>query len=221
LPIIGLHLQIKHPVIRYLIVSLAFLGITALLAFKAPVHGDGKYEVDVSKSNIEWVGEKFTGEHSGDLSFKSGEIVMAGHGIAAASFVVDMTSIKCTDMEGERASDLESHLSDDDFFYTEKFPEASIAMVSAKQQPPDDSGNNFLLKANLTIKGITNEISFPLLLKLADNKVTLKAIVVFDRTKWGIHYKSKSVFDDLGDRFIYDDIRLNISLTANVAQLVD
>ena len=207
--------------IKYIFSSLAFLGICALFAFKAPVHGDGKYEVDVSKSKIEWVGEKVTGEHSGDLSFKSGEIVMAGHGLASANFVIDMTTVDCTDLEGESAEDLESHLRAKDFFHTKTFPEATITLVSAKQQPPDDSDNNFFVKASLTIKGITHEISFPLLLKLADNKVTLKAIVVFDRTKWGIHYKSKSVFDDLGDRFIYDDIRLNVSLVANAAQLVD
>ena len=35
-----------------------------------------------------------------------------------------------------------------------------------------------------------------------------------DRTKWGVNYGSKSVFDDLGDKFINDDIELKILVSA-------
>ena len=201
--------------IKFLFSITAFLTISTQLAFTTVVHGDGKYQIDVANSSIQWTGEKFTGEHSGNLSFKNGEIVMGGHGISSANFVIDMTTIDCTDLKGESAEDLESHLRAEDFFYTKKFPEATITLVSANAQIGDKHGNNFDIRANLTIKGITHEISFPAQVKIGDKQVTLKAKVIFDRTKWGIHYKSKSLFDDLGDKFIYDDIELNISLIAN------
>ncbi|MDX1472244.1 MAG: YceI family protein, partial [Flavobacteriaceae bacterium] len=36
-----------------------------------------------------------------------------------------------------------------------------------------------------------------------------------DRTKWDVNYGSKSVFDNLGDNFINDDIELKINITAD------
>jgi hypothetical protein len=36
-----------------------------------------------------------------------------------------------------------------------------------------------------------------------------------DRTKWGVNYGSKSIFDNLGDKFINDDIGLEIELHAS------
>ena len=35
-----------------------------------------------------------------------------------------------------------------------------------------------------------------------------------DRTKWGINYGSKSIFDNLGDKFIDDDMEITIDVTA-------
>ena len=142
---------------------------------------------------------------------------MGGHGIKSANFDIDMTTINCTDMSGESASDLESHLKADDFFGTEKHPIASIVMISATAFK-DEEGNNFNIKANLTIKGITEEVAFPAKVTIGDKQVTLVAKIVFDRTKYGIKYKSKTVFEDLGDKFIYDDVDLNVNLVAILQQ---
>lgn len=201
---------------RKLLNMLAIVSVSTLLSFTVELHGDGTYILDASKSNIEWLGKKFTGEHSGDLSLKSGQIVLGSHGIASAKFVIDMTTIDCTDMEGEHAEDLESHLKDDDFFSSVKFPTATIEMISATSLTEEANGNNFDIKANLTIKGITHEISFPAKLNILDHKVEFMAKVVFDRTKWGIKYKSKTIFTDLGDKFIYDDIDLKVKLIADL-----
>ena len=179
------------------------------------MHGDGKYQVDVSKSTIEWIGKKLTGEHSGTLSLKSGEIVMGGHAISSANFEIDMTTISSTDLKWETAEDLINHLKADDFFGTEKFPTASIVMLSASPLTNDNNGNNYSIKATLTMKDIANEITFPAQVNIGDKQVTLTANVIFDRTKWGIKYNSKTIFDDLGDKFIYDDIELKISIVAN------
>ncbi|MEJ6792164.1 MAG: YceI family protein, partial [Lacinutrix sp.] len=35
-----------------------------------------------------------------------------------------------------------------------------------------------------------------------------------ERTKWSINYGSKSIFDNLGDKFINDDMELKIIVTA-------
>jgi len=36
-----------------------------------------------------------------------------------------------------------------------------------------------------------------------------------DRSKWDIKYKSKSFFNDLADKFIYDDMEISITINAN------
>ncbi|WP_371815963.1 YceI family protein [Flavobacterium sp. CS20] len=60
----------------------------------------------------------------------------------------------------------------------------------------------------MTIKGKTNPIAFDL--KVTDNTATTKLVI--DRTKYGIKYGSGSFFDNLGDRTIYDEFKLDIKL---------
>jgi hypothetical protein len=36
-----------------------------------------------------------------------------------------------------------------------------------------------------------------------------------DRSKWNIQYGSKSFFDNLGDKFINDDMELKVTLVAS------
>nr|WP_242695879.1 YceI family protein [Pedobacter sp. SYSU D00873] len=65
----------------------------------------------------------------------------------------------------------------------------------------------------MTIKGITNTISFPASLKKQKNGLTAMANEVkVDRTKYDIRYRSRSFFGDIGDKAIDDSFVLNISL---------
>ena len=45
-------------------------------------------------------------------------------------------------------------------------------------------------------------------------KITSETFAI-DRTKWDVNYGSKSVFDNLGDKFINDDIELTVTVVAN------
>ena len=44
---------------------------------------------------------------------------------------MDMTSIKCTDLEGSAASKLDGHLSSEDFFGVEKYPTTEFIITEA------------------------------------------------------------------------------------------
>lgn len=204
---------------KKLLMSNIILLALGLLSFKSPlIHGDGSYTFDPDKSKIEWVGKKLTGEHVGTINLKGGNLVMSSHSIASGKFEMDMTSITNTDLSGESKEDLEGHLRSDDFFSSEKFPIASFEIMSTVPLEGDANGNNLSIKGNLTIKGITNEIQFPAQVTIADQNITVKATITFDRTKWNIKYKSKTIFSDLGDKFIYDDIELKISLVGNLSK---
>lgn len=68
----------------------------------------------------------------------------------------------------------------------------------------------------LTLKGITEEVSFPAFISVKKNKLVANGKLTLDRTKWDIKYGSGSFFEGLGDKVIYDDIELNFVLSAEV-----
>ena len=165
------------------------------------------YTVDLSKSSVTWEGKKFTGGHNGTVNLTSGSLGFNGKKLTEGSFVVNMTTIK----DADKSANLEKHLKSEDFFGTEKFPTASFSIKKVTA-----NGNNANITGDLTIKGITNSITFPATIVWnADKTVTAAADkIVIDRTKYNIQYKSKSIFSDIGDNFIYDDFTLSVKLVA-------
>ena len=166
-------------------------------------------------STIIWTGTKPTGSHTGNVSLKSGYLVLDHDNVIGGSFIIDMNSITCTDIESERKNKyLVDHLKDEDFFDVAKFPEAEIEITGSKKI----SDKDFEMQANMTIKGRTNEITFNSEIqttgnsKTTGNSFTAIARIVIDRTLWGVEYKSANVFKNLGDKFIYDDMEFDIFL---------
>ena len=198
------------------LVAIVMLSMAAFTGL--PYHGDGNYDVNTEESNLEWTGKKFTGEHVGTLKIKSGTLVMGGHALKSGEFEIDMTTINCTDVKGESKEDLENHLRNKDFFHTKKFPIATFKITSSGQMQMDQAGNNYWAKGDFTMKGITNEVSINCNLKITGTVLTLTSRFSIDRTKWGIKYKSKSIFPDLGDKFLYDDIEMRLKLVADKIQ---
>ena len=68
------------------------------------------------------------------------------------------------------------------------------------------------LQGDLTIKGITQPVSLPVSLSLGENTMRITGDVLVDRTLWGIEYRSDSVFSDLGDKAIDDNLEINIDI---------
>lgn len=161
-------------------------------------------KIDASKSTINWVGKKVTGQHSGTVAFTNGSLVFKNNVLKGGSFTVDMTSLNTTDLSGEYQQKLNGHLKADDFFGTEKFPSASLVFKTIAAKP----NNVYTVTADLTIKGKTNPVSFD----LAVNGKSATTAFKIDRTKYDIKYGSKSFFEGLGDKTIYDDFELTVDL---------
>ena len=160
--------------------------------------------IDAAASNIHWLGKKVTGQHEGNISLKSGSLILNNDAISGGNFVVDMTSMTCTDLEGEYAGKLVGHLSSDDFFGVATHPEAKLVFTKVTAK-----GNGvYAVTGDFTIKGITKEASFDL--TVAGNEATAKVII--DRSKHDIRYGSNSFFDNLGDKAIYNDFELDVTL---------
>ena len=85
--------------------------------------GDGTHVVDTDNSTVTWTASKVTGSsHTGTVGIKSGSFEMKGGSIVGGEFVLDMSSINCTDLKGGMKGKLEGHLASDDFFSCKESP---------------------------------------------------------------------------------------------------
>ena len=161
-------------------------------------------KVDVEKSVVKWVGYKLTGQHEGTISIKEGELNFENKVLTGGTFTMDMSSINTTDLEGGSKNRLDGHLKDEDFFDVDKHKTA--AMVFKEIKPSD---KDYSIKADLTIKGITNEILF----NMSVSETSATANLKIDRTQFNITYKSATFTNILKDKAIYDEFDLSVKLS--------
>ena len=190
---------------KILILSLSFF---TLMSFTTMLHLD-HVKVNTEASTVKWVGSKITSSHEGNIKISSGKLVIDHGKLVGGEFVIDMTSIICTDLKPNEGGDkLVKHLKADDFFGVEKHPTSTLKITNVSHL----SASNYLITADLTIKGITHTVDFNADVKINNEAYLATATLVFDRTKYGIEYNSGSFFDNLGDYLILDDITLELFL---------
>jgi len=191
-----------------------FIGLlVAVLIFAASSSelNAQRFDVDTDNSSIIWTGKKVTGQHTGTVDIQKA-MILIDDGQVFGRCQIDMTTINCTDLEGDMKQQLEGHLKSEDFFDTEYFPGASLGVIHSEAVEGGD--HNYLLTAALVIKGLSHEVTFPAQVDLTESGVTLNAKITIDRTKWHVRYGSGSFFDDLGDKMIYDDMEFDVQLTS-------
>ncbi len=186
---------LKQPVLLILTIGCFFI----LQSFTVE-----KGDVKIKDSALTWVGSKVTGSHEGTIELKSGYLTLDNNDLVGGEFVIDMTTIVCTDLSGKGKAGIESHLKSDDFFSVDEFPTARLKILDVKKRGLDQ----YQVNANITIKGMTQEIMFDAKIK----EKTAKAKLVIDRTEFGIIYKSGNFFEELADKAIYDEFKLSIEL---------
>lgn len=176
------------------------------------------YTVDTQNSVIEWTGSKPSGKHNGTINLKSGELAVKNDTIESGMFVIDMNSIVVSDLAaGDGKEDLEAHLKgtgdkagEDHFFNVTKFPEGTFEIVSITAE-----NGKAKINGNLTLKGVTKPVEFTATTTNNGDEITLTSdAFLINRTHWNVNYASKSIFDDLKDKFVNDDIELVVKLKA-------
>ncbi|MAD13094.1 MAG: lipid-binding protein [Flavobacteriaceae bacterium] len=168
-----------------------------------------KLNLDISSSKLKWTGKEITTkEHYGSLDFKSGFLNLDNKGVTISGiFVVDMTTLKNEDVPEAYRGRLEGHLKSDDFFSTDKFPEATLELTNSSSI----NENEYKAEALLTIKEITHPVTF----NLINNDNQWKANLIFDRSKYDVRFRSGTFFENLGDKLILDDIIIETDLIFN------
>ncbi len=166
-----------------------------------------KYTVAIGESTIEWQGFKPTGTHKGTINIESGALSLSNGNLESGTFLIDMNSIK----ESKENKRLEGHLKSADFFDVEKHPSAAFEITGLETKD-----GRTMLSGNLMLKDVKNNVTFPVMVTPEGNSITISSeVFTIDRSKWNVKYGSKSFFDDLGDKFINDDIELKINVKAN------
>lgn len=170
------------------------------------------YKVDAAQSSVKWIGKKVTGEHSGNVTISSGSLSTTNNAVTAGTVEIDLTTITNTDITDPASNaKLLGHLKSADFFNVASFPKATLVITSSKVK----SAGTYDVTGNLTIKGITQPITFPATIQTTADKINATAVLTIDRTKYDIKYRSASFFSDLGDKAIDNDFVLNVKLVAN------
>ena len=172
--------------------------------------------VNPQASKVEWFATKVTGKHNGTVLLKSGTMETTGGRLTGGTFVIDMTSIKVLDLtDADYNAKLTGHLNSDDFFSVEKNPTSTFTITSIAPIKKAEAGKpNYTVNGDLTIKGITNRITFPATVTVSGGKVTAVGAITVDRSKFDVKYGSNSFFDNLGDKAISNDMIFNVNVVA-------
>lgn len=211
------------------------------------------YDLDTTFSVITWIGSKPTGQHNGTIELSGGEIATAGklgepgELIVGGSFTIDIRSLDVKDLPkgSEDHTKLTRHLMSDDFFGAKEHPTATFVITSVipfdtsltvsdkeefKSAYAPTRLSEFMIAnpthyitGNLTMKGITKSIGFPVLIRIDGRQLKAEAKFNIDRTDWNLSYGDEdsvrasildSIRDKATDRFIYNTVNVGFSLRA-------
>lgn len=165
------------------------------------------YNVDAAASTVVWKGTKVSGFHEGTVTIKSGTLNVDNGVLTGGNFVLDMNTINTTDLDGEYKDKLDGHLKADDFFGVATHPEASFAITEVKAGA---TANDVTISGNLTIKGISKNITFDAKVEEAtDASAKVSADFNIAREDWGVNYEGQK--DDL----ISKEINFKVNIVAN------
>lgn len=166
-----------------------------------------EYHVNTAESKIKWIGRKVMGSHDGHILIKEGKLQVENDQLIGGTFIIDMHSIKVTDMDEDSNKKLEGHLKHEDFFETNNFPSSTFTITKVETVSGVENANH-MITGNLKMRGISKEVSFPANIQITDNgvKASTPAFSI-NRMLWGVAYSG------MKDNLIKNDIELQIELS--------
>ncbi len=173
---------------------------------------DGLYQLDVAKSSIRWQASKVRLGHVGTILPREGFVRIDQGTATEGSVLVDMNTLKNLDQEGELLKMLEDDLRSPNFFDVAQFPTSSF-VVKTIEPISGLEGVNYRIDGQMTIKNVTNDLSFPVSVKEFNGGLRLTGRATIDRTLYGIKFGSGKFFQNLGDALIDDNFYLDLDLT--------
>ncbi len=174
------------------------------------------YKLQPQLSTLGWDGKAVTHGHNGTIQFTSGDLQVRNNMVVGGTAVVDMKTIKATDItDAENHAKFVGHMSSGDFFDAPTYPTSTFKITSVvpiKGAAAD--ADNATITGDMTIKGVTQSVSFPAKVGVKNGVAAATGKVTIDRTKFGLKYGSKTFFDSIGDKAIYDEFTLASNVIA-------
>lgn len=166
----------------------------------APTSTDKVFAIIPTDSKIDFIGSKVTGSHAGGFTNFSGEFRVSDGKLAGAGnkVVIDMNSTWSDNPK------LTGHLKSADFFDTAKFPNAEFVSTAVEKK-----ATNYMVTGNLTLHGVTKQISFPADIQVSDQAIEIKSQFVLNRFDFEIKYPGRA--NDLIRKEVV--MRLNVKAT--------
>ncbi|RCR67232.1 YceI family protein [Larkinella punicea] len=169
-----------------------------------------KYSIDTTESVITWKGSMLFDideEHVGYIHLSKGELMIENGQLMGGTAEIDMNSIEYKDKASKNTP--VKHLKSPDYFDVEKFPVSTIAITNI-----ESLRGHTIVKGDLTIKGVTQPVTFPARMEVQDGIVKANGRLIIDRTQWGIRYRSGKFYDNLADQAVSDNIELYMKIVA-------
>jgi polyisoprenoid-binding protein YceI len=173
--------------------------------------------VNTERSTIEWIGARPASQHNGTVALKDGHLKVSNGDLIGGEFIIDLEQIVVVDItDPGRNARLKGHLESDDFFDVPNHPEAVFEITDVRRVENNENGLTHHITGNLLMRGVTRSVGFNATVDLAGDQVTAQSEqFLIDRTEWGVNYESPTVYANLVDRFILDDIALVVNLNAS------
>lgn len=168
----------------------------------APAAGSDMLPIDAAASKLAWTGSKVTKVHPGGFKKFSGNVQLVDSDPEKSKVTIDI-DVDSIYTDSEK---LIGHLKTPDFFDVKTYPTAKFESTSITKGGAE--GATHTVKGNLTMHGVTKEITFPATIKVEGGAVTASAKFSINRQDWGIAYKGAA--DDL----VRDDVLIEWSIVA-------
>ena len=166
--------------------------------------------VDKGSSDVQWIGRKVTGEHNGHIQMAGGFIVKNDGKLENGEILINMQSITVDDIENPKWNQkLVTHLKDNDFFNSEKYPTAKFVFNRFKGKGADThvSGEMTIRDKNIPMNLILNVV-----VDIDSSYAT--GNININRSLFDVKYGSGSFFEGLGDKMIMDEFTLTFKVIA-------
>lgn len=167
---------------------------------EASATGGDVYQFSDS-SKIGFVGSKVTGSHEGGFKEFNGKFILVDGEPVSGEFTIDMSSTWSDDDK------LTEHLKAPDFFDVAKHPQTTFKVTGFEKA----GDSTYKVAGNLTLHGVTKNITFPVNFAKAADSVKLNAEFDINRNDFDITYPGKT--DDL----IREEVILKLDLEAKKA----
>ncbi|MFT6866832.1 MAG: polyisoprenoid-binding protein YceI [Cyclobacteriaceae bacterium] len=201
-------------------------------------------KVDLNKSVITWIGSKPTTQHDGIIELDNGLVIIDNNQLIGGFVSININTLKVMDINPskEEHKKLTDHLMSVDFFDVLNYPKGAFEIISikpydstyhferkeivfpSKNQPATAASfavrePNVVILGNLTIKDVTEQITFPANVEFKTSLITIEAKFNLDRTKWNLaHNDESSIIDKAKDKFIYNTVNVGFLIEAPLTE---